>query len=186
MIDNTHTGGAAFVRICTVDNKAFRAEAIRGTWNGWLVPAFTHSEAWAILTAHGFEVGDDEQMNIHYTDATGEVEYLTRTNDELYIFDGWTWESAEVAREVVDALTEFITTLWDMDLITGISADTLNEWLAVEAGEYANNTARSILDSYAGLVLQEIEDGEQMGMDDDGTTVFSGCYRIIEHMGVAR
>jgi hypothetical protein len=94
--------------------------------------------------------------------------------------------SALVSREVVDACTEFITNLLDMDLVTGHMAETLDAWLAPEAGVIANAEARDILDAYAGLITQEIEDGEHMGMDDDGTTVFSGCYRVIEHMGLAR
>jgi hypothetical protein len=92
LIDNTHTGGALYVRVPSCRG-VFRAEDIRGTWNGFIVPTFTHGEAWAILTATGFTFGDEYQMNIWYTDATGEATYLTKTPDEFYIFDGWMWEA---------------------------------------------------------------------------------------------
>lgn len=156
MIDNTHTGGAAFVRIATCSG-AWRAEAIRGTWNGWLVPVFTHSEAWAILTAHGYEFGDTVHGSIWYTDTTtGEATHLTQTNDGLYEFDGWIWESAEISRETVDVASSLIISNLDMEIVTGAMMETVEAWLAPESGEYANNTARNILADYAETIRAEI------------------------------
>lgn len=156
MSEQTHKGGATFVRLPSTPH-VFRAEEIIGTWNGFPVPTFTHSEVWGIFHALQMEGNTDYHGHTSFRNEEGKLEFVEQHGNGDYSFNGWVWEIVgPVSVEVVDALSGQFMTLVDMGIVTGAMMDVVEAWLAPHSGEYAQDQARLILFVFAETVRDEV------------------------------